>query len=541
MSWITDNKGQGPWELEEQPTKWGYINNPRWSSLPKAVEFSEAVGNPIDTTDTHKPCGHWHKNSTVIRTSPAPNINIGSGYYYQPSVDVYDGKIGMVSMRYEGYTDIDGIVAMTYKDEVWTCLGVVHHMYVVYSEPNTCRITEDYMAFYCSCYDYNGDYYTQRLYIFKEEENPVYVDVFKWDWVTKSPYYVDAEQIYNTMDCYGDRIACMALAFYKDGNAYDKMLIKVSNDGGLTFPTEWAFPARTATAAGYWDRAMVRVSEDGIVWVCYVRAMGTTTMVELWKSNSAATSWTKIWEKDYSADLNGLKCVNFSFGITETDGKYITIQLYGGYIGVVGSRTYYHVIYTSSDYGVSFSTNQDWIVETYAYSSFATANGQYIVKLARKLYDGSYDYIFYRSTDYGVNFSELVASITYKGSTNYHTSSINQSYIKSNAITNSRYGVMTSGVGGSRIFVAAPDPPLTGYYPDMQKYHNEIAYVECGESFSPPAPSEDYQSVLYSDDNGATWRVIQSQIQNTDLEEDTILSGTVIITTELTEPQVWPM
>ena len=78
-------------------------------------------------------------------------------------------------------------------------------------------------------------------------------------------------------------------------------------------------------------------------------------------------------------------------------------------------------------------------------------------------------------------------------------------------------------------------------YPDMQKYDNEIAYVECGESFSPPAPSEDYQSVIYSDDYGATWRVIQTQIQNTDLAEDTILTGTVIIETELTEPQVWPM
>jgi len=65
MSW-KDDKDLGSWEFTEQPNKWGYLNNPRWSSQQDAIDFSEAVGNPIDPTDTHKPCGHWHKRSDEV-------------------------------------------------------------------------------------------------------------------------------------------------------------------------------------------------------------------------------------------------------------------------------------------------------------------------------------------------------------------------------------------------------------------------------------------------------------------------------------------
>ena len=533
MSW-KDDKDLGPWEFEEQPNKWGYLNNPRWSSKTDAQEFSEAVGNPIDPTDTHKPCGHWHKGDNVTTViGPAPDINIGLEYFWQPSIDVLDGKIALVSKRND-YEATDEIVSLIYENGSWVSWGK-DSISMISMVPSTCRLADDYMAFYGACQGYDdGNDYSMRIYIFKEGEDPRYTDVWTCNWSTGTPFYVADGYDYNTMDCSGDRIACAGLVWEVAGVDYKYWQVKVSNDQGLTFDTTWTFPdALTATATGYWDRVFVRMSEDGIVWLLYVRAMGSTTMVELWKSNVAATSWTKIWEKDYSTDLNSLRCVNFGFDIKDTDGKDITISLYGG----VASGTYYRVFYTSTDYGINFTT----IVrnsKVRAMTSLMTSTGQYIVALSKRV--GSI-YIYERSTDYGVNFSELAASITYKGSVNYNTSSINQSYIKNNAIISNRYGVMASGVGGSRIFVAAPDPPLTGTYPDMQKYDNEIAYVECGESFSPPAPSEDYQSVIYSDDYGATWRVIQTQIQNTDLAEDTILTGTVIIETELTEPQVWPM
>jgi len=533
-----DNKNLGPWEFEEQPNVWGYLNNPRWSSQQDAKEFCETVGVQLNPTETHRPCKHWHKHSgdeaiTVIRTSPAPDINIGSEYYYQPSVDVYDGKIGMVSMRVD-YETTDAITGHIYEDGAWKCLGLAKTT-IMSDEPQTCRLTDDYMAYYCARQNYDsGNDYSMRLYVFEEGEEPRYTDVWDCDWDTGTPFYADDSYYYNVMDCVGDRIACTALIWEVDGVDYKYWQVKVSNDQGLTFDTTWTFPdALTAVAAGYWDRVYLRMSEDGIVWLLYVRAMGITTMVELWKSNAAATSWTKIWEKDYYTDLSDKRCANFGFDIKDADGKDITISLYGGLV----SGTYYRVLYTSTDYGINFTT----IVrnsKVRAMTSLMTSTGQYVVALSKRV--GGI-YIYERSTDYGVNFSELVASITYKGSANYNTPSINQSYIKNNAIINNGWGTMASVVGGSRIFVAAPDPPLTGSYPDMQKHDNEIAYAECGESFSPPAPNEDYQSVLYSDDYGATWRVIQTQIQNTDLEEDIFLTGTVIIETELAEPQVWPM
>jgi len=53
-------KGQGSWDFVEQVNKWGYLNNPRWSSQPDVQEFCEAVELNLDTT-FHIPCGHWHK------------------------------------------------------------------------------------------------------------------------------------------------------------------------------------------------------------------------------------------------------------------------------------------------------------------------------------------------------------------------------------------------------------------------------------------------------------------------------------------------
>ena len=75
MSW-KDDKDLGPWEFDEQPTKWGYLNNPRWSNNPKnsadsmsASEFCEDRSISLNPEDTHKPCGHWHKREPAYTIS----------------------------------------------------------------------------------------------------------------------------------------------------------------------------------------------------------------------------------------------------------------------------------------------------------------------------------------------------------------------------------------------------------------------------------------------------------------------------------------
>lgn len=58
-----DNKGVGPWDFVEQPNKFGYLNNPRWSSQVNAQTFCQKHDLPLDSSNQHKPCGHWHKGT----------------------------------------------------------------------------------------------------------------------------------------------------------------------------------------------------------------------------------------------------------------------------------------------------------------------------------------------------------------------------------------------------------------------------------------------------------------------------------------------
>lgn len=78
MSWVDDNKGQGPWNFTEQPNKWGYLNNPRWVDAPfqpagnynNNPEEEPQIWTPEKSSivvadgSVHHPCGHWHKEKT---------------------------------------------------------------------------------------------------------------------------------------------------------------------------------------------------------------------------------------------------------------------------------------------------------------------------------------------------------------------------------------------------------------------------------------------------------------------------------------------
>ena len=145
--------------------------------------------------------------------------------------------------------------------------------------------------------------------------------------------------------------------------------------------------------------------------------------------------------------------------------------------------------------------------------------------------------IFMKSSDCGVNFNELAATTVYKGSADYCMPYIERGCIGSNIISNGR-GIATSVIGASRVFVAAPNLPISGYYPDMQNYCNEIVYIECGVSYT----AGDYQDLLYSDDNGATWNIVQSPVANTEDPDGGYIEVPQGTETEtIYEPQVWPM
>ena len=539
-SWVSSNRGLGLWNFTEQPNKWGYLNNSRWSKQPKAVAFSEAVGNPIDPTNTHVPCGHWHKHSgdeaiTVTRTSPAPDINIGTEGWWQPSVDVKNGKISLFPIRHDG-----GICCPVYDvaTETWMMLGY-EDVLVLYGEPNTGRSTENYSAYYCTCWAYDwlglpadpeyGKYYG-RLYIFEEGEEPRHTDVWEGDYFTDTPYEFYDYGIYNKMDCIGNKIACLAWEIKRAGVVYDRWTIKFSEDAGLTFPNEFSFPQVQTWAAGYaWD-CEIRMSEDGYLWACLAYYSPTSQFIQLWKSNVAFDSMSLLWEYDYIGDT-GQKVNSFGWDISNEDGEYIYISLdnSGGGTGMT--------LYVSDDYGITFTTKTANPENMLIYTTL-TAEKQHITALAKNTPLNKYG--FARSTDYGDNFSWLVAVITYGGLTNHYIDVVNKTYINNNTIMCNRQGITGSTVGNSRIFTADPSPDVSHSYVDMQKHFNENVYVECGESYT----GGDYQDLLYSEDNGATWKIIESPINIIDFVagvEDVIFSSTVVVvtTTELNEPQVW--
>ena len=481
MSW-KDDKDLGSWEFSEQPNKWGYLNNPKWSEKTDAQEFSEAVGNPIDPANTHVPCGHWHKNPSVDIITITYDTLTGVDWW-QPSIDVLDGVIGLIPTNSDfGYDDEEqvGFAGLVYDVDtgVWRSRGIIYGEAPVYAEPNTCRLADDYMAFYGLMYVVDGDFYTYRLYVFKPDSDPASTDVFV-EGTGTGEYEFSAYHFQNVMDCSGDRIACATFKYSKSGVDDKVWTIKVSYDQGVTFTTEWDFPARTSSA----DDVKIRMTEDGIVWALYLR--GGTKHIELWKSNAGATSWTKIWDKDYSADTNGNSGWYAAFDVSDNDGQYISVFLEAGSAGGV----YYNVFYTSSDYGSLFTTQTEWTtthdLRNYIELIFY-AKGAISVIQARRISDS--EDLLIRSTDSCANFSDLV------------------------------------------------DPyDIQGDWPDMQGHDGEVVYVECHTSFS----GDDYQGLLYSDDYGATWVAISSPApMNTEIESEVI--GNDVITT-IDEPVVWPM
>jgi len=91
MGW-KDDKDLGPWNFTEQGDKYGYLNNKRWSSQQDAQEFCEDIGISLDPTNTHKPCGHWHKDRPGIGEIKFPSGRWAAAMPQpgQPYIYLYD-------------------------------------------------------------------------------------------------------------------------------------------------------------------------------------------------------------------------------------------------------------------------------------------------------------------------------------------------------------------------------------------------------------------------------------------------------------------
>lgn len=97
-----ENKGLGPWDFIEQPDKWGYLNNPRWASLPEAQEFCESKGVISGSSNQHKPCGHWHKGYVpkYDECSLEPLFDWSESASGESFINYNDGKIFILQRIY---------------------------------------------------------------------------------------------------------------------------------------------------------------------------------------------------------------------------------------------------------------------------------------------------------------------------------------------------------------------------------------------------------------------------------------------------------
>jgi hypothetical protein len=488
MSWVDDNKGTGPWDFIEQPDKFGYLNNERWSSQQDAIDFCEAKGLSLDLPNQHLPCGHWHKGPI----DEIPEISLGPNWWWQPSIDVRDGIIGVVAM-YNDNVPEDRIVGLIYdkSTKTWKCLGY-SYIQVISAEPNTCRLSENYMAFYCMCntwedWEGEGDWnrYFGRLYIFESGHDPRYSDPWECNWSTKIPYKIYQYQIYNVMDCADDRIACAALVLGIDGVACYKWMIKVSDDRGISFHTEYSMPnADIPGGGGYIDKVHIRMSADGIIWIAYLRANPTNKIIELWKSNADATSFNKIWETDYSALMDSQQAAKMVFDVSDSDGEKVTISLLA-----LSGGIFYRVTYYSTDHGITFNSNV-WAVADYSTTGKGAVNGAHVLLNVKKI--SINDYFFMLSSDYGSSYNEVDPDV----------------------------------------------PDFNLYYADCQKYNAEVVYTECSASF---VEGSDQQGLLSSEDYGANWEVISMPIYLVPTDNQPVIWDGGPSEGVISEPQIWTM
>jgi len=95
MTW-KDDKDLGPssFNFAEQRNKWGYLNNPRWTTIPEAPVnydgreseepqvFTPYQGKQdANDSDEHVPCGHWHKVGGPPGTSPPSALPAFETYF----------------------------------------------------------------------------------------------------------------------------------------------------------------------------------------------------------------------------------------------------------------------------------------------------------------------------------------------------------------------------------------------------------------------------------------------------------------------------
>jgi len=393
-------------------------------------------------------CGHWHKN-------PYSEEPISYYPWYQPSVDIHNSVIGIVSMEASGARP--SIFPMRYDldTSAWS-YGDPIDWQVIFAAPNTARLDENYLAFYCTgeVPDNETAEYAGRLYVWDLNWNVTETDVWDCDGDTGVPYLIDQSRYHNVMDCHDQTVVCVAQVYKENGIYINKWQIKISENSGVTFDREWEFPFSAALGTGKDENVEVRITADGYIWAGVVRYDSPTiSQVELWKSDAGRTTLTKVWSKDYSLDTGTIYATAFGWALDTADGEHIVFNL--------PTSSTDRVLYVSDNFGSSFSTIT---VSEATFDLYRTTviEGEKITVVAEHN-DGTEG--FGISEDFGTTFS-----------------------------------------------FSSPGYNLGHAFVDMQYWHNQVVYTECGESYT----LNDYQDIIYSLNLGTNWTLLTTPISITD-------------------------
>lgn len=381
MSNWKDDKDLGPWGFTEQPDKWGYLNNPKWSNKPKGVadsisasEFCENIGLPLDPEETHRPCGHWHKNATITST-------------------VYENSIiaAITPIYASGSNSTSGVAVALYNitSDTWYNAGVFKGEGRPYDgEPNGFSLNEEFCVYYSDWLKYGTTINKLRVIVF-ENGATSYTDLWAksiispiTSWKRPANKWQGTVVSNNT-----GLIACIAYLLKESDVDRNCWVAKVSEDKGATWNTTHYFP--TVDGSNYVS-GLIRIDDSSNLYVSYFDYDNKNFVV--YKSTDTGASWSL----ESTTSLGTYTPFNMWYTIDGT-GQYQYVYLYT----TIGA-TFYLQLYKSTDYGASFSLVSS-TTPTTGLTNIHTSNGADFLVANYNVGSG----VFKKSTDYGSSFTDI--------------------------------------------------------------------------------------------------------------------------------------
>lgn len=445
-NWIEDSKGEGPWDLTTdeqwddanttdggewdftpQPDKWGYLNNPRWSSLVSAQEFCHRMGLSLNT-DTHIPCGHWHKNPgirmrpkfiphscphevTVYMYGDNPVVPTAMWLDASPFgmlcfIHDYSGRVFFEGEGMVNYSSSDEFSGIHYDDSskgYYPTIALINpHHFAWASHDYVAGITGTKCI---SVWIYDHAHIKKRRVLFDDASlnTSGYVYDYTYDWRRSMAYRPDG--------------TIMVCACGEDQAGDNTMVgVAVSSDGGDTF--EEVVVSVKDINDYYFYNSCVIVDSAGTFWLQVyndrILAGGPCTKI-LFKSTNGGQSWSEVNEVDMRIH-DGLvyedqNTMNPSLFVDVAEGGTALFMVDDALKYDNNPDPAYSIVKKSTDGGLNWTDYTLPFTETRAYTNFGTfaARGNmWLVAIDSGGYNPYAEQYVYRSTDGGSTWNEVL-------------------------------------------------------------------------------------------------------------------------------------